>query len=271
MARQVPPDNATDREQAPWTAAPNVAPAQAEEIGSRLREPEAARATLATAPSGPAGQAHDGRTAVGAPQEWHGSSLERKGYGRGAPGAGPGRAEWGEEVQEYLALRQQAGGGGPLVQESLRRAVHACARASRWQAARDLVLDAEEAAIGGAQAHSQDGPGPTVGMYTDAIAACARAKQPKEALALLRRMESRGLQGNVVVYTAAISACARVGNWESGLWLLSRYAHGAPLLTTCQPLRGALSGRMRHPHSRGSRRTLPLRADHPDSCHAMCD
>jgi len=160
----------------------------------------------------------------------------------GAPGAGPGkggergRSEWEEAVQEYIALRQQAGGRVEAVQASLRCAVHACARAARWQAARDLILDAEEAEVGG---------GGTVGMYTDAIAACARAKQPKEALALLRRMEERGVQGDVAAYSAAINACANVGNWESCLWLLSRYVrlrhthgYGTPAL---QPAAGRAS------------------------------
>lgn len=152
------------------------------------------------------------------------------------------RAEWEEAVQEYVALRQQTGGSGAPVQEALRRAVSACARASRWQAARDLVLDAEEAEVGGPQGYPQGTYGPSVGMYTDAIAACARAKQPREALALLRRMEARGLQGDVAAYSAAINACATVGNWESCLWLLNRYTRGTPLsspivyMASMQPL-----------------------------------
>ena len=46
-------------------------------------------------------------------------------------------------------------------------------------------------------------------IYTPAISACEKGKQPDKALELLEDMQRRGLEPNTITYSAAISACEK--------------------------------------------------------------
>jgi len=62
-------------------------------------------------------------------------------------------------------------------------------------------------------------------VYSSAISACARSKPPKpqQALELLREaVEEKQLQMNVVGFNAAISACAQAHDWENAINLITR-------------------------------------------------
>ena len=59
-------------------------------------------------------------------------------------------------------------------------------------------------------------------LYSSAINACAKTKQPQRAVDLLSEMSRLGLQPNAVAYNAAISACEKVSKWEVALKLLDK-------------------------------------------------
>lgn len=65
-------------------------------------------------------------------------------------------------------------------------------------------------------------------MYGCVLNACSVATEWRRALALLRDMENRGLQPNLVCYTSVITACQRAGEWRKALNILVRMQHGGP-------------------------------------------
>lgn len=61
---------------------------------------------------------------------------------------------------------------------------------------------------------------PNSKAYRAAIAACGEAGQWRQAVALMRQMQKRGIAADDASYGASIEACARGGKWQHALALL---------------------------------------------------
>jgi pentatricopeptide repeat protein len=119
-----------------------------------------------------------------------------------------------------------------LLERSIERFLHACSTAKKWNVAMRILsipglsLDPKAGSMAIhacghtgrtgdvlrllSKVESGHGFGAVV-MYTAAITAMGRNGEWKRGLGLLREMQRKGLQPNVMTYYAAISACSRAG------------------------------------------------------------
>ncbi|CAE8719452.1 unnamed protein product, partial [Polarella glacialis] len=132
--------------------------------------------------------------------------------------------------------------------------ISACARAARWSAALELLLQARllglqpdaiscSSALGACGGPGQlwqraltllagminEGPAPNVVTFGAAISAvCEKGRQSGLALQLLEGMSLCGLRPNAVCCNAAMSACAAVQDWATALGVLRGMRRGGP-------------------------------------------
>jgi pentatricopeptide repeat domain-containing protein 1 len=83
--------------------------------------------------------------------------------------------------------------------------VTAFARSGAWHKSVAVLVDSEDDLA----------CNPNVFSYTSAMDGCRRAGRWDVAVALLHRMDSRGVDPNAVTFNTAIAACAKVGEWAA--------------------------------------------------------